>query len=83
MKKKQGPSRHSSSRKRDKGKGGRLRKALSKVAKGARGAPGHGEGDLDAAMAINPFGGGGPAGGRRRGSERGLGDEYDEEGDWA
>lgn len=69
------PSRSSSSRKREKGKSGRLRKALSKVSKGrGGGATGHGGGDLDAAMAINPFGGGG---GGRRGSGGGPGEAYD------
>ncbi|CAM9880897.1 unnamed protein product [Ectocarpus fasciculatus] len=71
------PARMSSRSKRDKGKGGRLRKALAKVSRGGGG--GGGGGDLDAAaMAINPFGGGG-----RGGARGGSGEVYDEEGTWA
>lgn len=76
---KQAPARVSSRSKREKGKTGRLRKALAKVSRGGGGGAQRAGGDLDAAaMAINPFGGGG------RGGERGgSGEVYDEEGTWA
>lgn len=88
--------RGNSSRKREKSKGGRLRRALTKVAKAATGgedpvpptatARGASDSNSDSDMAINPFMGTG--GGQRRQSQGGGGkgggrDGYREAGSWA